>query len=214
MMADQEPTRQEEIAKLEAENAQLRNEILSRRQFNDSMQNLVDALEDPKPKFEIMDLLSEVLENALETIHAKDGSLLVLDEETQELVFVVTHGELSSEMLHWRRLPAGDGIAGWVVENQKATIVNDAQSDGRFYSNFDDEFNFETHSVLAAPIVGGGQVLGVVEVLNKQDNKLFNSDDQTLLTLMCRFSGELLTTVIQRTSPPSHDTTKVLKPGG
>ncbi len=211
-MADQNRKPQEEIARFEQENARLRNEILALRQFIDSMQNLVDALEDPQPELEIMDLLSEVLKNALETINAKDGSLLVLDEETQELVFVVTHGELPSEMLHWRRLPAGHGIAGWVVKHQKATIVNDVQADGRFYADFDDEFNFETRSVLAAPIVGGGQVLGVVEVLNKQDNKLFNTDDQTLLTLMCRFSGELLTTVLQRTSPPGHDTTKVIKP--
>jgi GAF domain-containing protein len=211
-MADQDRKPQEEVARFEEENARLRNEILALRQFIDSMQNLVDALEDPKPEFEIMDLLSEVLKNALETIHAKDGALLVLDEETQELVFVATHGDLPSDSLHWRRLPAGQGIAGWVVEHQKATIVNDVRSDGRFYPDFDDEFNFETQSILAAPIVGAGQVLGVVEVLNKQDGKLFNADDQTLLTLMCRFSGELLTTVIQRTSPPSHATTKVNKP--
>ena len=197
-MADQDRNPREEIARLEEVNARLRNEVLALRQFIDSMQNLVDALEDSKPEFEIMDLLSEVLKNALETINAKDGSLLVLDEATQELVFVLTHGELPSEMLHWRRLPAGHGIAGWTVTHQKATIVNDVQSDGRFYPDFDNEFNFETHSILAAPIVGGGHVLGVVEVLNKQDGKLFNSDDKTLLTLMCRFSGELLTTVIEQ----------------
>lgn len=183
---------------LEDENIRLRNEILALRQFIDSMQNLVDALENPRPDFEIMDLLSEVLKNALETINAKDGSLLVLDEDTQELVFVVSHGDLPSDKLHWRRIPPGEGIGGWVAQNRKAVIVNDVQSDERFYSELDRELHFQTKSMLAAPIIGGGQTLGVIEVLNKRDGKLFNTDDQTLLTLMCRFSGELLNTVVQQ----------------
>ena len=54
--------------------------------------------------------------------------------------------------------------------------------------------------MLAAPIIGGGRVLGVIEMLNKQDDKLFSVGDQTLLTLMCRFSGELLFNLIRQQS--------------
>lgn len=197
----------EEVLRLEEENDRLRHEILALRQFIDSMQNLVDALENPKEEFEIMELLSQVLKNALETINAKDGSLLVLDEDTRELVFVVTHGDLPAEKLVWRRLPPGTGIGGWVVQNQRSVIVNDVQSDERFYPDIDEEFGFKTRSMLAVPIVGGGQVLGVIEVLNKHDGKLFNHDDQTLLTLMCRFSGELLTSVIQQNASNLKQTT-------
>lgn len=183
---------------LEEENARLKKEILALRQFIDAMQNLIDALEHPRPEFEIIELLSEVLKNALDTINAKDGSLLVLDEDTRELVFVVAHGDLPSKELLWRRIPPGKGIGSWVVENERAVIVNDVQSDERFYSGLDQEFEFKTRSMLAVPIIGGGQTLGVIEVLNKRDGKLFNTDDQTLLTLMCRFSGELLNSVIQQ----------------
>ena len=48
--------------------------------------------------------------------------------------------------------------------------------------------------------MGGGKVLGVIEVLNKRDGNLFNHSDLTLLTLMCRFCGELLNTLIQQQS--------------
>ncbi|MDH3315533.1 MAG: GAF domain-containing protein [Gammaproteobacteria bacterium] len=197
-MSDKRLDTREEVLKLEQDNDRLRHEILALRQFIDSMQNLVDALEHPKQEFEIMELLSEVLKNALETINAKDGSLLVLDEDTRELVFVVTHGDLPIDKLVWRRLPPGAGIGGWVAKNQKSVVVNDVQSDERFYPAIDEEFGFKTRSMLAVPVVGGGQVLGVIEVLNKHDGKLFNHDDQTLLTLMCRFSGELLSSVIQQ----------------
>jgi GAF domain-containing protein len=188
----------DEIAQLETENAALREEILSLRQFIDSMQNLMDAVEQPLPEAELMELLSEVLRNALQTIGASDGSLLVLDEDSDELVFVITHGETAKKQLAWQRLPPGEGIAGWVAKNRRATIVNDVQADDRFYPAMDLELGFKTLSVLAAPIIGGGRVLGVIEMLNKKKDKLFSVGDQTLLTLMCRFSGELLFTVIQQ----------------
>lgn len=206
-MTEKQQDTREEALKLERENDRLRHEILALRQFIDSMQNLVDALENPRQEFEIMDLLSKVLKNALETISAKDGSLLVLDEDTRELVFVVTHGDLPADDLVWRRLPPGTGIGGWVAENQKSVIVNDVQSDERFYPVIDEEFGFKTRSMLAAPVIGGGQVLGVIEVLNKHDGRLFNHDDQTLLTLMCRFSGELLTSVIHQNESSLKQTT-------
>lgn len=207
-MTEKQQDTRDDALKLERENDRLRHEIRALRQFIDSMQNLVDALENPRQEFEIMDLLSEVLKNALETISAKDGSLLVLDEDTRELVFVVTHGDLPADDLVWRRLPPGTGIGGWVAENQKSVIVNDVQSDERFYPAIDEEFGFKTRSMLAAPVIGGGQVLGVIEVLNKHDGKLFNHDDQTLLTLMCRFSGELLTSVIQQNESSLKQTTQ------
>ena len=187
-----------EISQLETENETLRHEIRSLRTFIDSMQNLMEAVEQPLPEAELMELLSEVLGNALHTINASDGSLLVLDEDTNELVFVITQGEGEKEQLAWQRLPPGEGIAGWVAKNRRATIVNDAQADDRFYPAMDRELGFKTESVLAAPIIGGGRVLGVIEMLNKKDDKLFSVGDQTLLTLMCRFSGELLYTVIQQ----------------
>ena len=195
-MSDSRTGVEQEVERLEQENARLRTEILSLRQFIDSMQNLIDAVERPLPEAQLMALLSEVLQNALDTINAKDGSLLVLDEDSQELVFVLAHGDVQEE-LRWRRLPPGEGIAGWVAANRQATIVNDAQVDERFFPAVDQQLNFKTNSILAAPIIGGGRVLGVIELLNKRDGALFSTGDQTLLSLMCRFSGELLFTVIQ-----------------
>ena len=197
-MSESDERIHDEIAQLETENAALREEILSLRQFIDSMQNLMEAVEQPLPEAELMELLSEVLRNALQTIGASDGSLLVLDEDSDELVFVITQGESAKKQLAWQRLPPGEGIAGWVAKNRRATIVNDAQADDRFYPALDRELGFKTLSVLAAPIIGGGRVLGVIEMLNKKEDKLFSVGDQTLLTLMCRFSGELLFAVIQQ----------------
>lgn len=191
---------QRELTQVREENLHLKDELFALRRLIDSMQNLMEASEKLRPKDEILDLLEDTLGNALETINAKDGSLLVLDEDTEELVFVVAQGDLPRDALRWRRIPPGEGVAGWVVQNGRATIVNDAKTDERFYSGVDDEFHFRTKSILAAPIIGGGRVLGVLEMLNKQGGMSFSSCDQTLLTIMCRFAGELLYTMLQKDS--------------
>jgi GAF domain-containing protein len=197
-MRESEQRVHDEIAQLASENAALREEILSLRQFIGSMQNLMEAAEQPLPEAELTELLHGVLCSALQTIGASDGSMLVLDEDSNELVFVITHGDVATEQLTWQRLPPGTGIAGWVSSNCRATIVNDAQTDDRFYPAMDRELGFKTQSVLAAPMIGGGRVLGVIEMLNKKNGKLFSVGDQRLLTLMSRFSGELLFTVIKQ----------------
>jgi GAF domain-containing protein len=52
--------------------------------------------------------------------------------------------------------------------------------------------------VLAVPITGKGRVLGVIEVLNKHSGRIFDPADQTLLTLLCRFAGDVLYTMSQQ----------------
>ena len=74
--------------------------------------------------------------------------------------------------------------------------MNNAAADDRFYPGMDREIHYRTQSLLAAPLIGGDRVLGVVEVLNKRDGKLFSVGNQTLLTLMCRFAGELLFSLV------------------
>ncbi len=181
-----------EVARLTEENRLLKEENLSLRQYIDSLNALMEALDDLSPDAEIMPLLDRILYNGLMVVNATEGSLLALDDETGELEFVLAQGTVGREKLIGQRLPPGKGIAGWVAKNNKPTIVNNVQADYRFYSAIDDRIHFQTNSVLAAPIAGGGRVLGVLEMVNKHDGKPFTATDQTLLTILCRFAGEIL----------------------
>lgn len=192
------PDTDEELFELRAENESLRREVRVMSQLLDSLENLMDAVQAPRSDSEVMELLGGILDDAMNTTNAEAGSLLVLDEERDELVFVLTRGEGPEEELKWRRLPRTEGIAGWVASNRHATIVNDVHDDDRFYDHFDAEFSFRTRSVLAAPILGFGRVLGVIEVVNKRDRIGFGAADQAMLALLCRFAGELLVVIMER----------------
>jgi GAF domain-containing protein len=194
MSAHDDPT--SELAALKAEQRELLGEADGLRRFIACMRKLVDAAHSRQHESEVHVLLEQVLDNAVRAINARDGSLLVPDERSGELVFVMVRGDDPHSELLGRRVPRGEGVAGWVVTNRRAVIVNNAAADDRFYPGMDQEIRYRTQSVLAAPLIGGDRVIGVVEVLNKRDGRLFSVGNQTLLTLMCRFAGELLFSLV------------------
>ncbi len=185
------------LSQLQAENRLLQREADSLRCFLTSIQKLIDAARIRQHESQTLELLEKVLENALDAINARDGSLLVPDEKTGELVFILVQGDDPHKELIGKRLPQGEGIAGWVANNRCSTIVNNVSVDDRFYPNMDEVIEYKTKSIAAAPLIGGGRFLGVVEALNKRDGQLFTNGNRTLLSLMCRFAGELLYSVIQ-----------------
>jgi signal transduction protein with GAF and PtsI domain len=188
----------QEVRRLREENDELREEIVVLRKYVEAIQALAEAVDNLKPDTDIMPLLDRILQSALIVINAKDGSLLVLDEDSGELVFVLVHGEVDKSKLLGYRLPPGQGIAGWVAQHGKPAIIEAPRSDYRFFPEIDDAFNFRTQSILAVPIIGRDKVLGVIEILNKYADTPFTQADEALLVLLCRFAGELLAVIIER----------------
>jgi GAF domain-containing protein len=124
------------------------------------------------------ELLQLIMSSASELLGAETSSLLLLDEDSGDLVINVATGEPGAQVAQ-QRVPAGQGIAGWVMEHGEATIVGDAKADPRFYSGMDQAIGFETKNVLALPLRVRDQTIGVVEVINKRDGA-FDEHDQEL----------------------------------
>ncbi|MEJ2149527.1 MAG: hypothetical protein P8Z40_08590 [Chloroflexota bacterium] len=89
-MTDSNRYLQQEMARLQEENRALREEVLSLREYIDGLQALMEAVDQITPDAAVMPMLDRILVNALIVTNAKDGSLLVLDEETGELVFILS----------------------------------------------------------------------------------------------------------------------------
>ena len=126
-------------------------------------------------------LLHLVLTQAVEILNAQAGSLLLLDENTDELVFRVVLGPVS-ESLVGQRLPRGDGIVGSAVETGVGQIVNDVRADSRWYTAVDLATGFETQSILCVPLIRRGRPIGALEVINRLDSAKFDNDDLELLS--------------------------------
>ncbi len=183
---------QQEIKNLKQENEDIKQETQNLRQFIAGLSMMMVAADHLHPNADVMPLLNDMLLNAMAVTHAEDGSLLVLDDETGGLVFVLSNGNIDPNSVIGKRVPSGEGVAGWVVENRESTIVNQARSDARFFSGIDEALSYTTNSILAAPLIGDRRVLGVIELLNKRNAITFSEMDETMVTILCRFMGELL----------------------
>ena len=114
-MSSQERLIDDKLEALRDENHELIKEVEGLRQFMEAMDRLMEAVESPQREAEVTELLGQVLDNALRAISAEDGSLLVPDERTGELVFLLVRGKQPQEKLLGLRLPPGKGVAAWVV---------------------------------------------------------------------------------------------------
>lgn len=187
----------ESLLQLREENAQLTNELDALHSFLRGLTELVEATDEARYESEVHRLLTRIISELVRAIGARDGSLLASDPQTGELVFVIVTGDPPNLHLLGRRLPPRQGIAAWVFQNRQPVIVNNAKIDERFYGEIDVELGYETRSLLASPLIGGGRILGVVEVLNKPQGEFFSMGNQALLSLMCRFAGELLFSMVK-----------------
>ena len=113
---------------------------------------------------------------AANALGAEASSLLLVDSETQELVYAISHGTAAGS-LRGRRVPMEAGVVGWVARNGQATIVNDTTGDFRYSSSTDADRGFVTRNILCAPLQVKDRTLGVLQVLNKEGNLDFDAED-------------------------------------
>jgi signal transduction histidine kinase len=126
-------------------------------------------------------VLSTIVKKAIEILHAEAGSLLLVDEAANELVFEVTFGPAGPD-LRGTRLPFGAGIVGSVAKSRQAQIVNEAKTDARWLKDVDKETAFSTRAILAVPMIVKDRVTGVIELINKLGSETFTEEDQNLLS--------------------------------
>jgi putative methionine-R-sulfoxide reductase with GAF domain len=127
--------------------------------------------------FDPSETLRIILRTATSETDAERGTIFLKDPETGELVSQILEGGSVAPI----RLPAGRGIAGSVASNGEIVNVGDAYNDRRFDSGTDADSGFHTVSILAAPMrTPAGEIVGVVEILNKRRGA-FTKDDEEFL---------------------------------
>ena len=133
-------------------------------------------------------VLRTIMEKIEEFLHPDTWSLLLVDEARQELYFELAIGK-NAHTLKDVRIPMGQGIAGWVAQNQQAVIVPDVNQDTRFFSRVDEKTKTETRSIVAVPVRFRDHCLGVIELVNCVGTEGFNDRDLALLEALADFAA-------------------------
>jgi GAF domain-containing protein len=146
------------------------------------LNRLIETAQQLNSTLNLDELLTLIMNSAADLLGAETSSLLLLDDETGELTVEVATGE-PAPAVEKQRVPAGVGIAGWVVENEEPLIVGRPQEDARFYGGIDEKSGFQTRNLLAVPLRTKERVIGAVEVINKREGE-FDEKDVSLATAL------------------------------
>ena len=125
-------------------------------------------------------LLTVIMETIKDIMETEASTLLLYDEGSDDLVFKVALSEVGTELAERYRVKIGQGIAGWVAETRKPLFINDAYSDRRFDPDFDRKTGFKTRSILCAPLLFKGKLLGVIQAINPANRPEFTDEDMKL----------------------------------
>jgi GAF domain-containing protein len=132
----------------------------------------------------VKSILADIMQNARLVIRAERASLFILDDVVGVLSsYLVDGGKMP------QTIPMSHGIAATTAKTRKSLIVNDAYHDPMFNKMIDYHTGFRTLSVLSAPVISSeGHVLGVTEMINKQDG-IFTEEDVTMLQSFAAFAA-------------------------
>ena len=130
------------------------------------------------------DLVSWTARTARVVFGAAACSIALLSDDGSELVFTTSSG--GNPDITGLRMPAADGIAGWVATTGQPLAVDDLERDQRFAASLATSMGYTPQAILAAPIELDDRILGVIEVLDRDGGRAGAGDDLALLTLFGR----------------------------
>jgi diguanylate cyclase (GGDEF)-like protein len=136
--------------------------------------------------YDMETLLTAILARIKAIVPARNWSLLLIDPQTKELYFAVVVG-VAPETVKNIRLKPGEGIAGAVASTGVPIFIPNADQDPRFSARVDATTGFATRSIIALPLLVRGEVIGVFEVINVEDEKYFREKYLPHLTILADY---------------------------
>jgi len=132
-----------------------------------------------------------IVDTAARMLQAKASSLLLLDEEDQSLKFEVTTGSKRHEVKKYE-LKIDQGIAGYVARTGEPLLIKDVTKDKRWCKTISDEINFKTKSIACSPLKIGTNIIGVLEIIDRKDEKPLDDNDLHILNVFANVCSEAI----------------------
>jgi diguanylate cyclase (GGDEF)-like protein len=128
-------------------------------------------------ELELSRLLKSILKRAVKLLNSTGGDLGLFDEARQEIQVAVTYK--MGRSYTGTRLALGEGVMGLIALTHKPVIIDDYQTwEGRSPQFSDASW----HAVVAAPMLIGKRLVGVIAVVDEDPTRRFTVNDQNLLT--------------------------------
>ena len=120
----------------------------------------------------IIDSIRKLLEVSAANLGSGEASVLIRDDAQGNLRFLIAIGEVADQLSEVL-IPAGKGIAGFVLSSGQPMAVGDAVGEQTFYAEVDKQTGYSTQTILATPLRYDGDVIGVLEYINRHGDPPF-----------------------------------------
>jgi signal transduction histidine kinase len=150
----------------------------------DALSRIVRAIQDVE---NLEALLVAIMEESKSLLSCEASSLFLHDPEKNDLYFEVVVG--GAEGVRAIRVPLGQGIVGAAGRDKKTITVQDTAADERHFKKVDTSSGFVTRNLIATPMVRDGNLIGVLEVLNKTEGQSFDETDAKVLEIMAEHAA-------------------------
>lgn len=137
---------------------------------------------------DLEDILTLIMDRGGRLFRSQAWSLLLRDEQSGDLTFEIVVSP-AAEKLKGIKVSAGQGIAGWVAEHGDALVIPDVSKDERFSDWFDKTSAFITQSVLCVPVRSKDRILGVIELVNGPNERVFKDADLQILSTIADYAA-------------------------
>jgi len=148
--------------------------------FNDVAKALTSSLN-------LDSILQTIMDKMAEFFRPDTWSLLMVDEQKDELYFAIAVGD-AAETLKTVRMKMGEGISGWVARHGESLIVPDVYSDPRFAKRVDEMTKWKTRSIICVPLQSKHRVLGVIQLINCAMES-FGEQEMFFLHALCDYAA-------------------------
>lgn len=141
---------------------------------------LIEISRDLASTLDLDPLLNRIIYAARDITEAQAASILLYDSAAAQLYFsVATNMDPNMRGI----IVPMDSIAGWILKNKKPVRIADVAKDTRHFNKVAKKLSFDTHSLIGVPLITNEKVIGVLEVINKENGE-FNETDEDLLTVI------------------------------
>jgi signal transduction histidine kinase len=160
----------------------------------DHLERLLEVVRGLTTAPDLESFLQTIIAEASEMTDSELASILEYDEEAQELRFL-SMPWFDRDALRPMGVPLDGSVAGLVFRRQQPLIIQDTRADIRHFKTVDRVTKHQTNSLAAVPLIVRGEVVGVLEALNKRDDAHYTEEDLTILETLGALAAQAMKNV-------------------
>lgn len=150
--------------------------------------NLLEAFKQLNSNLNLDEVFHNILLQTILVVKAEAGTLWVVNKNTNEVIASAAQGPATETILNVR-MKNGEGIVGQVIETGMPELIEDVSVHPNWAQRVDNSSKFITKSMITVPLIANNQVLGALQLLNKQETAFFNEEDIQLAVTLANQSA-------------------------